>query len=297
MSMKPFAPLFASLALAASALLPFTSAIAAKPRNAPSPAPNDLLDAVAWTQSSIEHDLVFREIYRDAQQKLLQALHDKRWNALPYSERTKGYEHFKPAVILDIDETVLGNSAYEARLIKEHKEYGGSSFATWIREEKDRALPGARAFTRFAARHGVRVFYITNRGKFLGKATAADLRKLGFPVQGHAVLGLGTYIKGCLQLGSQKTCRRELVGKHYRVLMQFGDQTGDFMTVLDKSIAGQRKAMARYRNWIGERWFVLPNPMYGDWLTALFNNYWEQPAAKRREEILQKLHTDQGHGH
>ena len=289
MSIKTLVPVAAAALLAVTFLFSPNAAAAQKP----AARPNDLLDAVAWTETSVEHNLVFREIYRAAEGKLLEALHDKHWDALPYNERTRGYEAFKPAVILDIDETVLGNSPYEARLIKEHKEYSGSSFAAWIRQERDRPLPGALAFTKFAASHGVRVFYITNRGKFLDKATTGDLRKLGFPLQGHAVLGLGTYIKGCIQLGSQKTCRRELVGRRYRVLMEFGDQAGDFMTVLDNTPRGRRKAMEHYRSWIGERWFVLPNPMYGSWLNALFHNYWEQPAVRRRREILDHLPTNQ----
>ena len=38
------------------------------------PAANDNLNAVAWTQAAIEHDLIYREVYRDAGEKLLRAL-------------------------------------------------------------------------------------------------------------------------------------------------------------------------------------------------------------------------------
>jgi acid phosphatase len=40
--------------------------------------------------------------------------------------------------------------------------------------------------------------------------------------------------------------------------------------------------MAPYMDWIGERWFVLPNPLYGSWEPALFGNDWRQPATERR---------------
>ena len=45
---------------------------------------------------------------------------------------------------------------------------------------------------------------------------------------------------------------------------------------------GRRDAVEPYLDWIGERWFVLPNPTYGSWEPALFNNDWRQPAQDRR---------------
>jgi 5'-nucleotidase (lipoprotein e(P4) family) len=271
---------------------PVAAAVAPAPAAKPAgPGPDDLLQATVWTQLSVEHDLVYREVYRNAREKLLRALHDKTWDALPHDERTGSVRGLKPAVILDVDETVLDNSAYEARLIRNGTWYNDASFGMWAREEKARALPGALAFTRFADRHGVRVFYLTNRAKDLGAVTLANLRKLGFPVHKNAFLGLGTYVKGCEQIGSQKTCRRELIGRHYRVLMQFGDQVGDFVTILSNTPNGRRKAVAPYMDWIGERWFVLPNPMYGSWEPALFDNIWDQPATQRRKDKIDAMHT------
>src|SRR6185312_14394197 len=172
----------------------------------------------------------------------------------------------KPAVVLDIDETVLDNSPYQARLVKSGGEYNEADWAAWCKEEAARALPGAVAFTRFAARHGIAVIYISNRAKDLDQATLANLRKAGLPVSGpEAFLGLGTFVEGCEQIGTEKGCRRQLVSRKYRVLMQFGDQIGDFVTVLANNAAGRHRAMAPYMDWIGRRWFVLPNPTYGSW--------------------------------
>ena len=46
------------------------------------PPPDDTLNATAWFQTSVERDLVFREIYRAAAEKLPAALADKGWDAL-----------------------------------------------------------------------------------------------------------------------------------------------------------------------------------------------------------------------
>jgi acid phosphatase len=134
------------------------------------------------------------------------------------------------------------------------------------------------------------VIYISNRAKDLDQATLANLRKVGFPVSGpEAFLGLGTVVDGCEQAGTEKGCRRQLIGQHYRVLMQFGDQLGDFVDVLDNTHAGRRKAVADYLPWIGTRWFVLPNPTYGSWEPALFNNDWSAPAQQRRQQKIDAL--------
>ena len=253
-------------------------------------AANDNLNAVAWSQTAIEHDLIYLQTYRDAQARLLAALHDRHWDALGKGDRTTPLRGLKPAVILDIDETALDNSPFAARMVQGNHEYNEADWAAWCREENARALPGAVEFTRFAAKHGIAVVYISNRAKDLDQATLANLRKAGFPVSGpQSFLGLGTVVDGCEQAGSEKGCRRQLVAQHYRVLMQFGDQIGDFVDVLANTADGRRKAVADYLPWIGTRWFVLPNPTYGSWEPALFNNDWSAAPEQRRRQKVEAL--------
>ena len=253
-------------------------------------AANDNLNAVAWSQTAIEHDLIYLQTYRDAQARLLAALHDRHWDALGKGDRTTPLKGLKPAVILDIDETVLDNSPFAARMVQGNHEYNEADWAAWCREESARALPGAVEFTRFAAKHGVEVIYISNRARDLDQATLANLRKAGLPVSGpQSFLGLGTVVDGCEQAGSEKGCRRQLVAQHHRVLMQFGDQIGDFVDVLANTADGRRKAVADYLPWIGTRWFVLPNPTYGSWEPALFNNDWSAAPGQRRRQKIDAL--------
>jgi 5'-nucleotidase (lipoprotein e(P4) family) len=272
---------------------PTTATSAIAQTATPAVAADDNLNAVAWTQTALEHDLVYRETFRSAQAQLLAALKDKQWDALPTEDRIAPYKNLKPAVILDIDETVLDNSPYQARLIRKGGEFNEADWAAWCKEERARALPGAVAFTQFAARHGIAVIYISNRAQDLDTATLDNLRKVGLPVSGpDAFLGLGTLLPGCDQVGTEKNCRRQLVSKHYRVLMQFGDQLGDFVTVLSNTPAGRAQAMAPYAEWIGSRWFVLPNPTYGAWEPALFNNDWTLPRDQRRQRKIQALRDE-----
>ncbi|MDE2088234.1 MAG: acid phosphatase, partial [Xanthomonadaceae bacterium] len=157
------------LALAASVLLAGCAAAPSRPAAAPvaEVAANDNLNAVAWAQTAIEHDLVYLQAYRDAQSRLLGALHDPHWDALTREDRVVPAAGLPPAVVLDIDETVLDNSPYQARLVKSGGAYDETSWAAWCKEERARALPGALAFTRFAAAHGIAVIYLSNRAKDL----------------------------------------------------------------------------------------------------------------------------------
>jgi 5'-nucleotidase (lipoprotein e(P4) family) len=270
-----------------------STAVAPVPPVPATVAPDDLLNATLWTQRAVEHDLVYLEVYRDAREKLAAALADPGWDALPKDDREASPQGLPPAVILDIDEAILDNSPYEARLIRSGEEYSEFTWAQWCKEEAARPLPGAMEFTRWAADHGIAVYYISNRAQDLDAVTVANLRKAGFPVAGAgSFLGLGTLLPGCEQIGSDKGCRRRLVGRDHRVLMQFGDNLGDFLDVVANTNDGRAQAMAPYLDWIGERWWVLPNPMYGGWEPAQFNNDWQQSRERRRQAKRDALIVD-----
>ncbi|MGN6236323.1 5'-nucleotidase, lipoprotein e(P4) family [Dyella sp.] len=292
--------LLAALALLAGCSTPPTrhepvaapAPVAAPVAPAPaSPAADDNLNAVAWSQTAIEHDLLYVQTYRDAQMQLLKALKDPRWDALSKNDRVAPLKGLKPAVVLDVDETALDNSPYQARLIKSGGEYNEADWAAWCKEEAARALPGAVEFTQFAAKHGIAVIFISNRAKDLDSVTLDNLRQVGFPVSGpDAFLGLGTFVEGCEQIGTEKGCRRQLISRKYRVLMQVGDQIGDFADVIANNAEGRQQAMAPYLKWIGTRWFILPNATYGSWEPALFNNDWTLPRNERRRQKEAALH-------
>jgi acid phosphatase len=289
------------LALATFTLLAGCAATPPRPATAPAAAAaaatsataNDNLNAVVWAQTAIEHDLIYIQTFRNAQSRLLTALRDPQWDALAKEDRTMPAAGLPPAVVLDIDETVLDNSPYQARLVKSGGQYDEASWAAWCKEERARAMPGALAFTRYAAEHGIAVIYLSNRAQDLDTATLANLRQLGFPVSGpEAFLGLGTVLPGCEQVGTEKGCRRQLVSRKYRVLMQCGDQLGDFVDVVANTEAGRKQAITGYMDWVGTRWFVLPNPTYGSWEAALFGNHWSLPAAERRRQKIDALHSN-----
>lgn len=255
-------------------------------------APNDNLNAVLWAQTSLVHGMIYREVYRQATALLPEALADPSWDALAAADRPEGSDprDLPPAVVLDIDETVLDNSPYQARLIRDHAQYDDATWADWVREEAARPLPGALAFTRAAAAQGIAVIYLSNRDHSLDAATLANLKAEGFPVSGpDAFLGLGVDVPGCEQKGSSKSCRRQMLAAKYRVLMQVGDQVGDFLALSGTTPAQRRAEVKPYLDWVGRRWFVLPNPTYGSWESAPFHKDFGLDAGARRAAKLDAL--------
>ncbi len=257
---------------------------------APAAGADDNLNAVLWVQTSAEYKAVAETIYRAAADKLDAALAEKNWDALVPDERGNAATGLPPAVILDVDETVLDNSPYQARLVLGGKEYDEVTWDRWVAEKKAKPVPGVVDFAKAATAKGVTLLYLSNRAEHLQAATLANLRAVGLPVKDESVfLGLGTVVEGCEQNGSEKDCRRRLAGQKYRVLMQFGDQLGDFVRIVANTPEGRTQLLEEYDDWFGERWWMLPNPTYGSWEPAVFNNDWTRSRAERRQAKREAL--------
>lgn len=244
---------------------------------------DDNLNAVLWVQRSAEYRATTETVFRAAIDKLDAALKDPDWDALVPGERATPARGLPPAIVMDVDETVLDNSPYQARLVHEGKEYNEATWDDWVREEKALPVPGVVEFARAAQARGVTILYISNRAEHLLGPTLANLRAVGLPVKDDSVfLGLGTFIADCEQEGSEKLCRRQFAGRSYRVLMQFGDQLGDFAQILANTPEARAALYDQHQPWFGQRWWMLPNPTYGSWEPAVFGNDWRQPREQRR---------------
>ena len=253
---------------------------------------HDNLNAVLWQQGSVEYRLIAGQTWVGALAQLDRAIKTPDWDALPEADRTVPARGLPMAVIVDVDETVLDNSAYQARLVAGNVAYADASWDAWVQERAAPAVPGALPFARVAAKRGVEIFFISNRTEAQADATVANLQALGFPSADRAhFLGKGAVVPDCTPAGSDKGCRRRLVGRTHRVLLQVGDQLGDFLDIPDNSPAGREQVVRPYLGWVGERWFVLPNPTYGSWEPALFGNDWHLSEAGRRAAKRAGLRT------
>lgn len=169
------------------------------------------------------------------------------------------------AVVVDIDETVLDNSPFEAKSILKNSDYP-KYWNEWCELAKARPLAGAVEFLNYAKSKGVVVFYITNRKINLLEATLKNLSGNGFPYadEGHVLMRTDD---------SNKESRRNMVEANHHIFLLMGDNLGDFMHVFDdKTIEERFKLSEKYKNEFGRKFIVLPNPMYGAWVNQLFDN-------------------------
>ena len=219
------------------------------------------LTAVLWTQSAAEVRASAYQAYRGAEQSLLRALKDPTWTAA-LEQVPESVSKLPPAVILDLDETVLDNSVSQGRLIREGKTFSEAEWARWVGERRADLIPGAIDFLKVAHANGVAIYYITNRVCDAMKAddpTVENLRRLSVPVSPNRLL--------CRTDTPDKSLRRAKVANAYRVLLLIGDDFNDFVSIPPAAgnIPGRALLADAHRRYWGERWFMLPNPMYGSW--------------------------------
>lgn len=224
------------------------------------------LDATLWVQTSAEYGAVTRSVYGAAARDLVAALRDSSRTAA--LEQAGDYTGLPPAIILDIDETVLDNAPYQARLLIAGTQYADASWADWVHEERAEPVPGALEFVRKARELGIVVFYVTNRDAELETSTRANLERRGFP--------LSTTLDDVLSRGerpewtSDKTSRRRVVTETHRVLMLVGDDLSDFVDASRLTTEARDALASTYEAYWGDRWRMLPGPTYGSWERALY---------------------------
>ena len=229
---------------------------------------NDLTMSVLWYQRSGEMRASYYQAYNFAKMSLLQKINSK---------STKPY-----AVVLDIDETVLDNSPLEGELIKNRKEYSDAEWLKWTSLIKAKALPGALDFVNFAKSKGVTIFYVSNRSKKNElKSTLKNLQKLNFPQADSAHLLLKTTT-------SSKIERRNTLRQKYNIALYIGDNLNDFDAVFeDREENFGMKTVDMNKDRFGVDFIILPNPMYGAWVKAIYNGSYNHT-----KEEIQKLKTE-----
>ncbi len=140
--------------------------------------PNDNLNATLWMQSSVEYAGVTMGAYQLAAVILDKALADANWTAVP-GEQGDNYTGKPPAVILDVDETVLDNSKYQAWMVMNNETFNPKTWGEFVNSVDSLPIPGSLEFIKYADSKGVKVFYVSNRTGDLEEATRKNLEKYG----------------------------------------------------------------------------------------------------------------------
>jgi acid phosphatase len=242
--------------------------------SAPPVVGRETVNATLWMQRASEYRIAAEQVYGLATERLTTTI------AAPGTAvvEQRGADpatlaRLPTAIIVDLDETVLDNSFYQARRALAGGEFDESSWDAWVSEGAAPAVPGAVEFLRAASRAGHKVFYVTNRSCPRGtapgagcpsrEATLRNLVALGLPDAGapDALLQRGDRPEWS---GSSKVSRRNWVAERYRIVALAGDDLRDFV---DRAEYAQRRE--ELAPLFGTRWFLLPNAMYGSWERAL----------------------------
>jgi len=207
------------------------------------------LYAAAWFALSAEKQAIYQQIYQMAGTQLPAA-------------STSG----KPkAIVADLDETVLDNSAWSLRIMLEGKDYP-AYWDQWEKAAVAPAFPGAVDFFKQAAAAGLKVFYVSNRSQKNLAACILNLRSLGLPFadSAHVLLKETT---------SSKIARRAQIEKDHEIVLLLGDNLADFDGAWEKADVPKRAALvkAAQKDW-GKKFIIFPNPMYGSWEDAIMGN-------------------------
>lgn len=225
--------------------------------------------AILWQQSSGEQRALCYQTFALARMLLDRDLKNHRIRQ-------------RRAIVVDIDETILDNSRYEAALVKQQKNYP-EGWTEWINRAEATAIPGAVEFFKYAKSRGARVFYVTNRQEIEKDGTVRNLKALGFPEVNGETLLIRTDPES-----DTKEPRRRAINSRYHVVFLMGDDLNDFAEIFEESrtVASRIEAAERNKAAFGTHFIVLPNPMYGDWENAIYDYNFklseEQKAAKRR---------------
>ena len=199
--------------------------------------------AVLWQQNAAEYRALCYQAFNSAKRKI----------------QRSGLSDQPLALITDIDETVLDNSAYSGMQILYDRAFDREDWIEWGLQKSAKALPGAVAFFRYADSMGVEVFYISNRYEEQLAETLENMAALGLPNSDAEHVFLKTN-------SSEKQSRRDRVLEEHHVLMYLGDNLSDLSSVFDGQGTVQRNLLVdELSDAFGDRFIVFPNATYGDW--------------------------------
>lgn len=246
-----------------------SNAFNSNPKSEPGLSSNDHLTmAILYQQTSAEYRALCYQAFNAAKYKLDQS--------------SKIMMMKKQAVVVDIDETVLDNSPYEANLILKGWLYP-EGWNAWIDSAQAKAVPGSLEFLKYAESKGIETYYISNRSENQRAQTLKNLTSIGFPFADNDHLLLKSK-------ESSKKARRDKVSENRFIVVLIGDNLNDFTEVFEKKSIPERFEMAdSLKDEFGNRFIVLPNAMYGDWEWALYNYDYSMEPGKKLEKRTSNL--------
>ncbi|MFN8606181.1 MAG: HAD family acid phosphatase [Vulcanimicrobiota bacterium] len=255
-----------------------------------------------WVQTSADYRAHCLQTYGWASRSLrerasLEGRHDSQGRLV----ETTNVREQPLAVIMDLDDTVIDMAVYRTFLYEMKRDFEletWNSFLNYQAEhpEAARSVPGAVEFVSEVERLGYTVFFISNRTEPYRAQTIKVLDRIGIStkdIEKRLILDPGAdedarmarelmtrlHIEesssegqALLRAQSRKERRRLQVSLDYRPVAFVGDDLGDFLSFVpeagadpEKILSARYQAVANERERWGRQYFILPNPMYGNW--------------------------------
>lgn len=206
--------------------------------------------ATHWFRNALEYCRLAVNVYDEAlraAQRITATHHRQRW-----------------IVMLDADETVLDNSLFERERNLCGSDFKDAQWESWVRADMARAVPGAAPFTQAVHRMGGLIAIVTNRKSADDQITRHTLRAAGIWFDSEA--GMDDTSDKTARWHNAETELARKFGGQPRIALWIGDQ------VTDLAITNREGTILRAMNQkdqgdgIGTNRFILPNPMYGNWM-------------------------------
>lgn len=224
--------------------------------------------AVQWTQNSAEYQLITASLYEMAKINVLDNIPSNN----PW------------VVFMDVDETLLDNSAYNYSRDVAGLSFTPESWNEWVKMEDAAAIPGSVSFVELILSTGGKIALITNRDREMDDYTWSNLKQLGFPItrENTCILGRNEADRnsvGEIGIINDKDLRRNQVlsgeatycwdahpqaneawSQPLSLVMQVGDNIKDFYQTTQQSVD-----LDAFLKRQGKDILILPNAMYGSW--------------------------------
>ena len=197
-----------------------------------------------WQKNSAEYVALSYQAYNLAKFRL-----DEKLN-LEFNKR--------PAIVIDLDETVLNNLPYNEMLIDSSEVFTQESWSKWVNKKIATKVPGSLEFINYAKSKNVKIVYLSNRRVENYEPTKVNLVNLGYPFDEDTLMLLRDET-------GDKTARRNTLND-YEIIMLLGDNLADFNSVFYKKSNKERiQSVDSLSKMFGDKFIVFPNLIYGDW--------------------------------
>ena len=229
---------------------------------------------ILWVKHAAEYRAITMQVYQSAARALPGFIDDQSWSALPGQDDAEG---LPPAVILDVDETVVSGADFQLAF---ERPFDDRKMYDYYEEHDASPVPGVAEFVAAARQAGAAVFFVTNRScRQINDDPDLCPQKRAVVEELHEV-GIDTDETHVMLAGEQswdraKIARRKYIANTHRVIMLFGDDLGDFVPCVRTKLYGpctepatkasRQLLVEEFSRFWGNGWYILPGPMHGSW--------------------------------